>query len=162
MSETKTTEAEAVASIVRQSAQVPFALNAWHGRDVLCVPDGDGKWKAVEKEEAAYLPRPLRPSGVKVLGSMASLVAYVGQFEDTVPEFLCYGFIHQITVVLNPHVGREGIDTGWGDWKAQYKVPLSVELRKWQAAAGRAMTHLELADWLKEAPGIQEPKAGIC
>lgn len=111
-----------------------------HGTPVLVVPEG---FKALTLEK--MLPAPTRKSGTTVLNDKDSFVSVVNDQKTDATRLFSTTTPPTFTAVFN-HVAAEA---GWCDHQAKYNAPLAVEWTTWNGIDGKAMTQVDVAQFLE-------------
>lgn len=137
-----TADLTAAAIGVREVGANPFVI----------TPEG---YRVADLEN--MLPQPTRKRGNAVLDDASSFVAYVNSEKSEGTRL--YGKLNppSFTAVLNDNVGHM---IGWGDHKASYACPLSIEWQTWNSQSGKQMTQEGFAQFIENnLPDIAQPPA---
>lgn len=131
------TEAEAISSLAA-AFQTERDI---HGTPVLVLPEG---YTAAALEH--LLPVPTRKRGTVVLNDAESFVSVVND-QKSEDSTRIYSTINPptFTAVFNQH----GANPGWGDYKAQYNAPISIEWGAWNKADKQQFGQVAMAQFLE-------------
>jgi uncharacterized protein YfdQ (DUF2303 family) len=151
-----TTEAEAVAKIIRAADSKGHVIKTEDGREFLIVPDEFTHHDVTEPNKVDFI----RPEFIKQsvnIQTADSLVEYVNRFksEDTV----LFADIATDTIVAQidyhePH----GEFAGYVSHRASLTLSRSIEWQEWTRISGRLMEQLEFARFIEEnAADIRAP-----
>lgn len=110
------------------------------GTPVIVVPEG---FKALTLEK--MLPVPTRKSGTTLLNDKESFVLVVNDQKTDATRLFSTTNPPTFTAVFN-HVAAEA---GWCDHQAKYNAPLAVEWVTWNDIDGKAMTQVDVAQFLE-------------
>lgn len=118
----------------------------------LLVPEGT-EVKSLE----TMLMAPTRPRGTAVMRDVKSFTTYVLR-ENTVATTI-YGQVNPpefMAVFDDNYAGAPG----WGEFKAIYSCPLSIEWKTWSAQSGKQLTQEQFARFIEDnLPDIASPPA---
>jgi len=152
-----TTEAEAVAEIIKRADRKPHTVPVSDGEidaDVLMVPNGIGGYDVhpVKQFTKPFRKAPERREGTATLTDLVSFISHVKRFADTdsvvfadkTPEK------PQLLAVLDYHrIGSEAAPR-FGGHRSLYTFPLSDEWKAWVAYDGKAFSQGDFAQFIEE------------
>jgi len=121
------------------------------GHPIMAVPSDH---KIVNLE--SYLEAPLRKAGTTTLRDAASFIALVNEQKNGSTKLFGQFDPPAFTAVFNAHAAAPG----WGDHKASYACPLSVEWKRWMGSNTKQMNQADFAQFIEDnLPDICSPSS---
>jgi len=101
-------------------------------------------------EQEKRATKPSRRTGTAVLHELESFVKHVQRFKDD--GSIVYADSEQIelTAVLNYHKAGAAADPRWGDHRAIYVCPLSVQWKTWKDQSGKWMSQDDIGQHIED------------
>lgn len=122
------------------------------GTPFVQAPEGT---KVVDLEH--LLRQPTRKRGTVTLTDVDSFIRMVEREKNSSTAIYCNTDAPSFTAVFNDH---DVASAGWGDHRAVYKCPLSVEWQTWKCMDGQRMTQEQFAHFIENnLPDIAIPPA---
>lgn len=149
-----TTENEALAQILADNIEPKILTIA--GTD-LAIHGKDQRVTDLRNLLKNYLPRPDRRIGTVHIGRTQSLINFTNLYKGPESVIFATGSVTQTSiqalarVVFNYHpFGVEQEAAGHGDFVAEYKFPVSKELKSWIECNGKAMPQADFARFIED------------
>lgn len=97
------------------------------------------------------LPRPRRRTGLTVLTELSSFIDHVVRFRESATVVYADSTGPEFIAVYNENEkGPVHEKSGWRDFRAVYRCPMSPEWKAWRRHAEKEMTQEQFAEWLDE------------
>lgn len=156
MTETKKTETEALAEIVRKTGAGVLNvhdqsdLTGPMGAPLLILPDGV-KATSAKAYLDEWLETPRARTGVAVMQTLQSFIDHANRFKDTDSAIFADRDAKspKLTAVLDYHHAGADSDPRFGRHRTRYYFPCSEEWLAWKAQNGKPMSQTDFAEFLE-------------